>query len=153
MAGKLQQEIKQTKPFKSLEQEAFLNVQRTADHLIQVLDEALRPVGLSGTQYNILRILRGAGAEGLACREIAERLITRDPDITRLLDRMEKRELAVRCRENRDRRIVTVRIAPKGLEILEQLDETLPQILGKQFRNFDEARLKLLIELMESLRD
>ncbi len=152
MAGRLQLEIKQTKPFKSLEQEAFLNVQRTADHLIQVLDEALRPAGLSGTQYNILRILRGAGAEGLACREIGERLITRDPDITRLLDRMEKRELAARYRENRDRRIVTVRIAPKGLEILEQLDETLPQILGKQFRNFDESRLKLLIDLMESLR-
>jgi DNA-binding MarR family transcriptional regulator len=153
MAGRLQQEIKQTKPFTSLEQEAFLNLQRSADYLIQTLNEVLKPTGLSGTQYNILRILRGAGAQGLACREIGERLITRDPDITRLLDRMEQRELAIRCRENRDRRIVTVRIAPKGLAVLEQLDQRIPEILRKQFHNFDEPRLKLLIELLESLRD
>jgi DNA-binding MarR family transcriptional regulator len=153
MAGRLQQEIKQTKPFASLEQEAFLNLQRSADYLIQTLNEVLKPTGLSGTQYNILRILRGAGTQGLACREIGERLITHDPDITRLLDRMERRELAIRCRENRDRRIVTVRITAKGLAVLEELDERIPEILRQQFRNFDEPRLKLLIELLESLRD
>jgi DNA-binding MarR family transcriptional regulator len=152
MAGKLQQEIKQTKPFSSLQEEAFLNLWRSSDYLFQGLNEALKPAGLSGTQYNILRILRGAGPEGLACREIGERLITRDPDLTRLLDRMEQRELAVRCREQRDRRVVTVRIAPKGLEILEELDARIPEILREQFRNFDEERLKLLIELLESLR-
>ncbi len=152
MAGKLQQEIKQTKPFSSLQEEAFLNLQRSSDYLFQSLNEALKPAGLSGTQYNILRILRGAGPDGLACREIGERLITHDPDLTRLLDRMEQRELAIRCRENRDRRIVTVRIAPKGLKVLEQLDESIPRLLQKQFCNFDEPRLKLLIELLESLR-
>jgi DNA-binding MarR family transcriptional regulator len=153
MSGKLQQEIKQSKPFADRRAEAFLNLQRSADFLMQELNEALKPASLTPTQYNVLRILRGAMPEGLACREIGERLITRDPDLTRLLDRMEKRKLVDRCREERDRRIVTVRITPQGLEALDGLDEALQGLIKKQFRNFDEARLDLLIELLESLRD
>ncbi len=89
MAGRLQTEIKQRKPFAGTEVEAFLNLQRTADALARALAEVLKPAGLSGPQYNILRILRGAGPGGLACREICQRMVTRDPDMTRLLDRLE----------------------------------------------------------------
>lgn len=153
MAGRLQQEIKQTRPFADKRAEAFLNLQRTADFLMQQLAEALKPSGLSPTQYNILRILRGAGPQGLACREIAERLITRDPDLTRLLDRMEERGLVSRRREERDRRVVTVKIASKGLDAIEALDDTLHSLMKRQFRHFDQQRLSLLIELLESLRN
>jgi DNA-binding MarR family transcriptional regulator len=153
MAGKLQQEIKQTKSFADRRAETFLNVQRTADFLMQGINEALKPAAITPTQYNVLRILRGAGPEGLACREIGERMITRDPDLTRLLDRMEGRNLVNRHREGRDRRIVTVRIAPGGLDAIGRVEDSLRALMEKQFRNFDEARLDLLIELLESLRD
>jgi len=153
MSGKLQREIKQSKPFADREAEAFLNLQRTADSLMQQLAEGLKPSGLTPTQYNILRILKGAEPAGLACREIGDRLITRDPDLTRLLDRMEERALVSRCRGERDRRVVTVRIASKGLDALAGLDDPLQALVKKQFRNFDGARLDLLIELLESLRD
>jgi len=153
MPGRLQQEIKQNRPFPDKEAEAFLNLQRTADFLMQELTEALKPACLSATQYNILRILRGAEPEGLSCREIGERLITRDPDLTRLLDRMEERGLVTRRRGERDRRVVTVKIASKGLDALESLDDPLQRLVKKQFRDFDEARLDLLIGLLESLRD
>src|SRR3972149_8309817 len=89
MAGRLQAEIKQKKPFRTLEQEAFLNLLRTTDALLRGQAKVLKSVGLSHPQYNVLRILRGAGPHGLACREVCERLITRDPDVTRLLDRLE----------------------------------------------------------------
>lgn len=153
MSGKLQEEIKQTKPFPSRQVEAFLNLQRTADFLMQGVSEALKPAGLTPTQYNILRILRGAGPDGLACRDIGERLITRDPDLTRLLDRMEQRALVTRSREDRDRRVVTVRIAPEGQEILIRLEQPLLEMQRKQFRKLDEPRVQLLIELLELLRD
>jgi DNA-binding MarR family transcriptional regulator len=153
MAGKLQQEIKQTKPFADRRAETFLNVQRTADFLMQGINGVLKPAALTPTQYNVLRILRGAGPEGLACREIGERMITRDPDLTRLLDRMEGRNLVNRHRQGRDRRIVTVRIAPEGLEAMDRVEDSLRALMEKQFRNFDESRLDLLIELLESLRD
>jgi len=153
MPGKLQQEIKQTRPFPDLEAEAFLNLQRTAEFLMQQLTECLKPSGLSATQYNVLRILRGAEPEGLACREIGERMITRDPDLTRLLDRMEERGLVSRRRGERDRRVVTVRIESKGLEALHDLDQPLQDLGKKQFRNFDSQRLRVLIELLESLRE
>ena len=99
MARPLQDEIRQRKPFDSLEEEAVLNVLRTADVLLQRLTTVLKPFKLSHSQYNVLRILRGAGPEGLACREIGERMITRDPDITRLLDRLEARGLLTRTRD------------------------------------------------------
>src|SRR5438552_16243281 len=122
MSGKLAREIKQTKPFSSAEEEAILNIQRTASLLAQAFAETLKPHGLSETQYNALRILRGAGAAGLACQEIAERMIARDPDITRLLDRLEARKLIGRARSKADRRVVVTRITPEGLRLLSALD-------------------------------
>ncbi len=105
----------------SPEESAFLDLARTTDLLSRGPVQVLRTEDLSPTQYNVLRILRGA-PEGLLCGEIASRMITRDPDITRLLDRLEKRGLISRCREATDRRTVMARITPEGLELLARLD-------------------------------
>src|SRR5215207_6676118 len=121
MPSKLQAEIKQGKPFATVEQEAILGLLRTAALVNHAMDETLRPFGLTGTQYNVLRILHGAGKDGLCGREIGERMITRVPDIPRLLDRMEKSGLISRVRDREDRRHVTARITPKGDEVLEEV--------------------------------
>src|ERR1039457_1674682 len=108
MPNKILEEIKQTKPFTSRQQEATLNVLRTADALKRGMDLLLKRHGISSAQYNVLRILRGAGEKGLHCSGIAERLITAEPDVTRLLTRMEKLGLLIRRRDGHDRRVVTV---------------------------------------------
>src|SRR5215213_3217733 len=106
----LREEIKQTRPFRSPEQEAFLNLQRTADVLMSRMGAVMQDhAGVSPTQYNVLRILRGAGDDGLPCRAVADRMVTRDPDITRLLDRLERDGLISRTRDTRDRRVVLAR--------------------------------------------
>jgi len=132
--------------------EAFLHVQRTADALMQGIEATLKPFGLSPAQYNVLRILRGAGPEGLACGQIGERMLTRDPDITRLLDRLEARKLVTRSREQKDRRVLTTRITAAGLEILKQLDAPIAQIHRKQLGHLGEARLRTLSTLLELAR-
>src|SRR5437660_9406904 len=104
------------------EEEVFLDLLRTTDLPGRRVATVLKPDDLSPTQYNVLRILRGA-PDGLTCGEIASRMITRDPDVTRLLDRLEKRELISRCRESNDRRTVMARITPEGLRLLAGLDE------------------------------
>jgi DNA-binding MarR family transcriptional regulator len=137
---------------RSLEQEAFLSLQRTADLIARAAEEAIQRSGLSGTQYNVLRILRGAGPSGLCCREVAERMITRDPDITRLLDRLEKRGLIARARDSKVRRILTVRITREGLRILAELDEPIEEFHRRQLGHLGQRRLKRLIELLNSAR-
>ena len=137
---------------RSLEQEAYLSLQRTADLLGRGAEEAIKGSGLSGTQYNVLRILRGAGPSGLSCGEVAERMLTRDPDITRLLDRLEKRVLVVRARESKDRRINTVRIAPKGLRILAGLDGPMAEFHRRQLGHLGEQRLRLMMSLLNTAR-
>ncbi len=102
----LQAELKQKIPFSSREQEAYLSLLRTVDALQTQIEARLKEFGVTGTQYNALRILRGAGAEGLPCREIGERMITHDPDITRLLNRLEDRGLVERTRARHDRRVI-----------------------------------------------
>src|ERR1700730_5162962 len=106
----------------SPEEALFLDLLRTSDMLSRRPAQVLKAEELSSNQYNVLRILRGA-PDGLACGEIANRMITRDPDITRLLDRLEKRSLISRCRETRDRRTVLASITPEGLNLLARLDE------------------------------
>src|ERR1700692_3220158 len=108
------------------EEAAFLELLRTTDMLSRGLVKVLKAENLSATQYNVLRILRGS-AEGLPCGEIASRMITRDPDVTRLLDRLEKRGLISRCRQTKDRRMVVVRITPEGLKLLARLDEPVQE--------------------------
>lgn len=153
MAGKLAADIKQSKPFKHLEEEAFLNLLRTADALTQREEALLDRFDLSHSQYNVLRILRGAGHDGLPCGEIANRMITRDPDITRLLDRLERRGLAQRSRESKDRRVVTARITETGLTLVASMDEPMVDTLKTLLSHLGPKDLKTLIELLEKARD
>ena len=146
-------EFRQKRPFRSPQDEAFVNLLRTADALLREVEETLKNSGLSQTQYNVLRILRGAGPAGLACREIGNRMITRDPDITRLLDRLEARGLVRRTRERSDRRVVISRITAQGLRMLQQLDEPISLLHRRQFRNVPARRLRLLVSLLEQARE
>ncbi|MGH9736058.1 MAG: MarR family winged helix-turn-helix transcriptional regulator [Candidatus Acidiferrales bacterium] len=133
------------------EEAAFLDLLRTCDVLSRGLQDVLKPAELSATQYNVLRILRGA-KEGLMCGDIASRMITRDPDITRLLDRMEKRGLISRCREAKDRRVVLTRITQQGLKILAGLDSPILGAHRKQLGHLGTARLKQLADLLREAR-
>lgn len=152
MGQNIQAEIKQRKPFTCREEEVFLNILRTSDQLMRGLAEVLKTADLSATQYNVLRILRGAVPDGLACGEISERMVTRDPDITRLLDRLEKRGLVARSREKADRRVVTARIADAGLELLKKLDETVTRMHKAQLGHLDAKAQEGLIRLLEQAR-
>jgi DNA-binding MarR family transcriptional regulator len=152
MTGHLQKELKQRKPFASLEQEVVLNVMRTAGALRQGTSEVLRPYDLSPPQYNVLRILRGAGSEGLPCSEVGDRLVARDPDVTRLLDRLEKRGLVVRGRSSADRRVVTARITKKGIDLVHELDTPMTGMHVSQLGHMKRKDLKQLVDLLEQAR-
>jgi DNA-binding MarR family transcriptional regulator len=133
------------------EEAGFLDLLRTTDMLSRGLVAVLKTADLSPTQYNVLRILRGS-PEGLPCGEIASRMITRDPDITRLLDRLEKRGLISRCRETKDRRMVMARITPQGLQVLGGLDEPVQTAHRKQLGHLGPGRLQALTELLRVAR-
>jgi DNA-binding MarR family transcriptional regulator len=148
----LKAEIKQRRPFSSSQEEAFLNLQRTADALMRGFEELLKPSGLTQTQYNVLRILRGAAPEGLLCRELAERMITRDPDVTRLLDRLEARGLVSRTRDVADRRVIVTRITAQGLRLLEGLDSPVAELHRRQLAHLGGDRIQKLIDLLEVTR-
>jgi len=135
-----------------LEARVFVSVIRTADAFTRGGEAVLKPAGLSGTQYNVLRILRGAGEGDLACREIGDRLISRDPDITRLLDRMESRGWIARSREVKDRRVVKTRITADGSRILHDLDEPVQNLHRKQLRGLSGKQLRHLLLLLEQVR-
>ncbi len=140
------------KPFTSNEAEAFLNLQRTADILMRGLERQLKPTGLTQTQYNVLRILRGAGRDGLLCREIGERMVTHDPDTTRLLDRLEARGLATRSRLEADRRAIRTRITSAGLALLRKLDRPVAELHARQLGHLGDQKIKELIALLEQAR-
>ncbi len=133
------------------EEAVFLELLRTTDLLSRALAQVLKTENLSGTQYNVLRILRGA-PEGLPCGEIASRMITRDPDVTRLLDRLEKRGLVSRCRETRDRRTVLTRITPAGLKLLSRLDQPVQSTHRRQLGPLGQKRLQELAQLLLAAR-
>jgi DNA-binding MarR family transcriptional regulator len=135
-----------------VEDHIFISLQKTADSLGLEAEQLLKPQGLTGTQYNVLRILRGAEPEGLACSGIGERMISHDPDMTRLLDRMEKRGLISRQRQTDDRRVVKTRITPAGLNLLKSLDQPVRELHKRQFRHLPIARLKTLAQLLEEVR-
>lgn len=139
------------RPLSSLEEATYLELLRATDMLSRGLDHILKAEDLSATQYNVLRILRGA-PEGLPCGEIASRMITRDPDVTRLLDRLEKRTLISRCREARDRRTVMARITPAGLELLAKLDNPVQAGHRRQLGHLGPRQLKALTELLQVAR-
>jgi DNA-binding MarR family transcriptional regulator len=137
----------------ALDARIFVGLMRTADALSRGAEALLRPYNLSGTQYNVLRILRGAGEHGLACREVGGRLISRDPDITRLLDRMESRGLIARAREKDDRRVVKTRITAEGLRLLRELDEPVRELHHRQLRHLTAKQLKELSRLLDRIRE
>lgn len=129
----------------------FLELLRTTDLLTRSLVPLLKAEDLSANQYNVLRILRGS-PDGLPCGEIASRMITRDPDITRLLDRLEKRRLISRCRETKDRRMVMARITADGLKLLARLDDPVQEGHRKQLGHLGRERLQALTELLHAAR-
>jgi DNA-binding MarR family transcriptional regulator len=134
------------------EERVFVSLLRTADALSRAGEVLLKPYGLSVTQYNVLRILRGAGDDGLACSEVGERLISRDPDITRLLDRMESRGLIARARESQDRRVVKTRITEAGLRLLKELDGPVQELHRRQLRHLSARQIQQLSNLLERAR-
>ncbi len=139
------------RPKATPEEAAFLDLLRTADALTRGAEGVLKAEDLSLTQYNVLRILRGA-PEGLACGEVASRMITRDPDITRLLDRMEKRGLISRARQSRDRRLVLTRLTPEGRNLVDGLDEPVQKIHRRQLGHMRKDQLQALARLLAAAR-
>ena len=149
----LRDELKMTRPFRSVEEEAILSIARTAAVMEHSGAEALKPFDLTITQYNVLRILRGAAGEGLCRNEVGERLVTKVPDVTRLLDRMEEAGLIVRQRGGEDRRFVSTRITDKGLKLLEKIDRELPAMHARQLGHVSQKRLRELIAILEEVRN
>jgi DNA-binding MarR family transcriptional regulator len=134
-----------------LEARAFIALQKAADALGQQAEQLLKSNSLTGAQYNVLRILRGAEPDGLACVDIADRMISHDPDMTRLLDRMEKRSFITRQRQKDDRRVVKTRITSTGLDLLRRLDQPVRELHKSQFRHISAAHLRALVELLDEI--
>jgi DNA-binding MarR family transcriptional regulator len=152
MTIQLRDEIKQTRPFSGPEEEAYLSIERTAAVLGHALAEALKERSITPTQYNVLRILRGAGEGGLCRNEVRERLVSQVPDVTRLLDRMEDAGLVARERGVKDRRFVTTTITPEGLRVLAELDEPVREIHRGHLGHMSESDLRTLIDLLARAR-
>jgi DNA-binding MarR family transcriptional regulator len=129
----------------------FVAILKAADALGQEAEQLLKSHGLTGAQYNVLRILRGAGPGGLPCSAIGDRMISHDPDMTRLLDRMEKRGLVSRARQTDDRRVVKTCITREGLTLLKTLHHPVRDLHRRQFRHMAPARLKMLAQILEEV--
>jgi len=152
MSSTLKAEIKQTRPFSSPEEEAYLNLVRTAALIQHAVGEELKPHGVTHTQYNVLRILRGAGKAGLCRHEIRDRMLTPVPDVTRLLDRLADAGLVSRERDAIDRRIVTARITDAGLGLLERLDPPTRELHERLLGHMSDASLARLSGLLSEAR-
>lgn len=148
----LREELKQTRPFRSTEQEAYLSILRTAARLGDDFDQMLRPHGITRAQYNVLRILRGAG-EALCRNDVRDRMISRMPDMTRLLDRMEAAGLVSRERSAEDRRMVRTAITERGLRLLEDLEGDVAAEHRRRLGHLNEDQLRSLVELLALVRD
>lgn len=151
MANDLQNELKQTKPFASREEEIYLTILRTAEVLSWGVIETLKRADLTPTQYNALRILRGAGPSGASCREVGERMVTKESDVTRLLNRLEARGLITRER-GEDRRFLVVRITDEGLRLLSELDEPVTECHRRQLGHMGDAQFNSLSKLLKAAR-
>ena len=152
MPLRLLDEIKQSKPFTSPAQEAFLSIERTSAVLGHAFAEFVKPFGITPTQFNVLRILRGAGKDGLPTLEIAERMIEQTPGITRLIDRLEAKKLVARERSSTDRRCVYCRITAAGLELLGRLDAPVEAAAGDSLTSLKKRELAQLVELLDRAR-
>jgi DNA-binding MarR family transcriptional regulator len=148
----LRQEISQQRPFSSVEEEALLNLMRTSDCVQRAFQRTARPWGVTATQYNVLRILRGAHPQGLTCSAIGDRMITAEPDITRLLARMKTLKLIKQQRDKRDRRVVWTQISAAGLDLLSRMDAVIDQAPKDLLGHLDREELRELIRLLELAR-
>jgi len=140
---------KPSPPIAPLEERTFLVLLKLADGLSQECEQLIKAAGLTAAQYNVLRILRGARPQGLACTSISERMISHDPDMTRLLDRLEKRGLITRERQKDDRRVVRTHITEQGMHLLKPVDQPMRELHKKQFQHLSAKRLKGLFELLQ----
>ena len=150
---KNQKETGQARPYGNREEDVYLSLLRTAERLSRGLTETLSRADLTPTQYNALRILRGAGQEGASCSEVSERMVTKDSDITRLLDRLETRGLISREREVKDRRRIVTRITDEGLRVLAELDAPMAETHRSQLGHLSEKQLASLGKLLETARN
>ncbi len=152
MTSMLQEEIKQARPFDSLREEVWLNLQRTSALLGHKVEQELRPRGLSPTQYNVLRILRGADARGLCQYEIGGRLVAQVPDVPRILERMERAGWVRRDRGEQDRRMVIARLTETGRAIVDELDAPMQHMMRQMFSGMDDQSITQLNELLVEAR-
>ena len=152
MSPALRDELRQRKPFTSPAEEAFLSIARTDALLADGFEQLLKPHGISLTQYNVLRILRGAGRAGLCRNEIRDRLVTRMPDVTRLLDRMEAVGLVSRVRDTADRRLVTTRMTARGRKLVDALDAPVAAEHERRLGHLSDGQLRTLVELLALAR-
>ncbi len=152
-ASRLQQEIRQTRPFRSRTHEAFLSLLRTADVARGRFADVFDQEGVTFQQYNVLRILRGAGEAGLPTLEIGARMIERTPGVTRMVDRLEGKGWVSRVRRSEDRRRVWCRITREGLELLARLDAPVDAADAAVFAGMDEAEVEALIHTLDRLRE
>ena len=152
MLDELQLQLKQTKPFRSRAEAAYLAIQVVADEQRGKFNALFKSKDLNGAQYNVLRILRGAGPDGLSCREIGERMINRESDVTRMLDRLEARELITRERQTDDRRVVLTFITELGVDLLKELDEPVDDLHLSLMGHLSEKELESLLKLLGKAR-
>jgi DNA-binding MarR family transcriptional regulator len=153
MSSKVAQEVRRRRRSTSPEEEVYLNVIRTAEALTWGVAETLKVADLTPAQYNVLRILRGAAPEGVTCGQISERMVTKDSDVTRLLERLDARGLITRERDGQDRRFITVRITPEGLSLLASLDGPIARCHKRQIGHMGKERLTALGELLVAARE
>jgi len=150
--SQLTEEIKQTKPFTSYGEEVWVNLSRTAAIAGHAVEQRLRPYGLSPTQYNVLRILRGAGVDGLVQHEVGSRLVAQVPDVPRILSRLENAGLIRRVRGTEDRRVVVATLTNAGMSLVNRLDEPMKQVHLGLFPGMQEKEMERLCELLELAR-
>jgi DNA-binding MarR family transcriptional regulator len=152
MRRRIREELKQTRPFASLEEEVAVEVHRTAQVLMRWLVEELKPLAITPSQYNVLRILRGSSPQPLSATEICSRMVTYDPDLTRLLDRLESAGMVKKERDEKDRRVVNVHITKLGRDTVESAMEAARVRLNKELEGVGRSRLEQLADLLERVR-
>ena len=145
------EEIHQTRAFATIEEELLVSLLRTTDVLHERFEAMIRPFNISMTQYNVLRILRGAEPAGRTCGEIGERMIAREPDVTRLLERLEKAGLIRRTRDSKDRRVVVTRITNAGLKLLDELEPKLRELDGL-LKPMGQRKIASTLKLLDEVR-
>jgi DNA-binding MarR family transcriptional regulator len=153
MLDRRRKEMKLTEPFFNRKEEVSVSIQLSAEMLKLTVIETLKSASLTPSQYNVLRVLRGAGSTGASVREIGESMINKDSDITRLLDRLEARKLILRERQLDDRRVVKAYITDAGRAVLATLDQPIDECHERQLGHLNEKQLSDLSSLLETVRN